>query len=528
MRTLFILIHFLFIYSILPAQEVIWGTWESWGDMGDGTYRNPVLPADFSDIDCIRVGEDYYAISSTFQYSPGMIILHSKDLVNWRIAGHAVPDITQISPALGWQQMDRYGRGIWAGAIHYHNNRFYIYFGTPDEGLFMTSAPVIEGPWEPLHCMKQEKGWDDCCAFFNDNGQNYYIATHFTDNYKTYLYELSADGKNICEESKILINEGMGREASKLYKINDFYYHFYSEHIPGTGRYIMMQRSKNITGPYTEKRQLSYAQPEVNEPNQGGLVEVPGSGWFFLTHHGTGDWGGRETSLLPVTWIDGWPVIGRPDEKGTGTMIWQHTTPLQHETAGGYSIQRSDNFTTSGLSPQWEWNYAPREEKWSLTENPGNLRLKAFVPLEQDNLLKAGNTLSQRSFRTKHNEAVIRMDITGMQNGQKAGLCHYSKNYAMLGIVCEQQKRYIEYKSGTQIIRGSGITGNKIYIRSVWGLNGESCFSYSEDGITYTSFGPSYQLQWGYYRGDRIGIYNYNNLCEEGYVDIEEFCYHIE
>ena len=117
-----------------PGASVRWGAWEKWGDQGDGTYRNPVLPSDYSDLDCIRVGSDYYAISSTFQFSPGVVILHSRDLVNWTIQGHAVADLTQIGPELNWDRMNRYGHGIWAGAIRFHNERFWIYFGTPDEG----------------------------------------------------------------------------------------------------------------------------------------------------------------------------------------------------------------------------------------------------------------------------------------------------------------------------------------------------------------------------------------------------------
>ncbi len=136
--------------SIPLTSHAAWGDWQTWGDQGDGTYRNPVLPADYSDIDCIRVGSDYYAISSTFQYSPGMVILHSKDLVNWTIAGHAVPDVSQIGPEMNWTRMDRFGTGIWAGAIRHHAGKFWVYFGTPDEGYFMTTATNAAGPWAPL------------------------------------------------------------------------------------------------------------------------------------------------------------------------------------------------------------------------------------------------------------------------------------------------------------------------------------------------------------------------------------------
>lgn len=203
-----------------------WGDWPRWGDQGDGTYRNPVLPADYSDIDCIRVGEDYYAISSTFQFSPGMVIVHSRDLVNWTIVGHAVPDISQIGPELNWNRMNRYARGVWAGAIRHARGRFWVYFGTPDEGYFMTSAPTPAGPWEPLHALMKAPGWDDCCPFWDDDGQGYFVGTHFADGYKTYLWKLTPDGRSLVEESRTLINQGAGREANKLLKINGWYYPF--------------------------------------------------------------------------------------------------------------------------------------------------------------------------------------------------------------------------------------------------------------------------------------------------------------
>jgi beta-xylosidase len=143
----------------------------TWGDQGDGTYANPVLPGDFSDWDCIRVGNDYYGITSTFGYSPGVAVLHSKDLVNWRTLGGAVGDLTQIGPALNWDQMNRYGRGVWAGAIRYHAGRYWVYFNTPDEGFFMTSAPSPSGPWDPLTAVWRTSGWDDPCPFWVDAGQ---------------------------------------------------------------------------------------------------------------------------------------------------------------------------------------------------------------------------------------------------------------------------------------------------------------------------------------------------------------------
>ena len=219
-------------FNAVNAQEYAptWGNWNSWGDQNDGTYCNPIIPSDYSDLDCIKVGEDYYAITSTFQFSPGITVLHSEDLVNWEICGHAVPDLTQIGPELNWDRMNRYGKGIWAGTLRHHEGRFYIFFGTPDEGFFMTSAPKAEGPWEPLTQLMSEKGWDDCSVMWDTDGKAYFVGTHFADGYKTYLYDMSTDGKSIDLKSARLVNEGGYREANKLIKVGDWYYLVFSDH----------------------------------------------------------------------------------------------------------------------------------------------------------------------------------------------------------------------------------------------------------------------------------------------------------
>lgn len=500
-----------------------WGQWRHWGNTGKGTYTNPILPADYSDLDCIRVGSDYYAVSSTFQYAPGFVILHSKDLVNWEILSHAVNDITQISPDMNWDRMNRYGRGIWAGAIRYHANRFWIYFGTPDEGYFMTTAPKAEGPWEPLHLVLAEKGWDDCCPFWDDDGQGYFVGTHFSDGYKIHLFKLTADGKNLIRESDKVIYQSKGSEANKLYKINGTYYHFFSE-VKRDGRAIMMERSKNIYGPYTEVKQLSHSQKEVNEPNQGGIVQTETGDWYFLTHHGTGDWSGRIMSLLPVNWVDGWPIIGKPGPDNIGRMVWSGKKPVS--TTKVVALQTSDEFNEASLPPQWEWNYQPRAEKWSLIERRGWLRLKAFKPLQENNLLKAGNTLTQRTLRTEANEVIVKIDISGLTDGQKAGLAHFgSPSYATLGVSGEGADQYLEFNVKGAITRGPQLTGKDLWLKSTWGLDGKSQFAYSLNGKDFIPFGSAYQLQWGSYRGDRMALYSYNNKADAGYLDVDFFHY---
>lgn len=504
-------------FCAVPLPEH-WGDWQAWGDMGDGTYRNPVLPSDYSDLDCIQVGADYYAISSTMQFCPGMVVLRSADLVNWEIIGHVVSDTTQIGPEMNWNRMNRYGRGVWAGAIRYHDGKFRVYFGTPDEGYFMTTAANAAGPWEPLHCLKNEAGWDDCCPFWDDDGQAYFVGTRFADNYKTYIWKMSPDGRTLVEESRTLINEGAGREASKLYKINGLYYHFFSEVISGT-RVVMMQRSPSIIGPYTERRQLTAGNREWREPNQGGLVQNESGDWFFLTHHGSGDWEGRCMSLLPVTWFDGWPIIGRTVSGEPGKMVLAGTKPVQEHPVK--TPQSSDDFSRPVPGPQWEWNYHPRMDRWSLSERPGWLRLKAFQPLRPDDLMTAGNTLTQRTFRTGQNVVTAKFDLSQMADGQKAGLCHFAKNHSALGIVREGSVRRIEFRENGRLTQGPVIEANVLWIHSSWGLDGRSQYAYSLDGSEFISFGSVYQLSWGYYRGDRIGLYCFNTKTDAGYVDVD-------
>jgi len=492
----------------------------NWGDQRDGTYVNPVLPSDYSDIDCIRVGDDYYAISSTFQFSPGVVILRSRDLVNWTIAGHAVTDLTQIGPELNWDRMNRYGKGVWAGSIRYHDGRFWIYFGTPDEGYFMTTAGNIAGPWAPLHAVQREGGWDDCCPFWDDDGQGYLVGSCFRDGYKIHLWKLTPDGRDLVKESDHVIYQSKGSEANKLYKINGLYYHFFSEVHP-EGRVIMMERATNIFGPYAEKQQLKHADRDAQEPNQGGFVEGPEGQWYFFTHHGDGTWAGRVDSLLPVTWRGGWPLVGAVGADGIGGMVWSGRKPVAGTPV--VTPQSSDEFDQPRLGPQWEWNYQPRADQWSLSERPGWLRLHAFRPLEADNLLKAGNTLTQRVFRTATNEVVTKLDLSGLADGQQAGLCHFSKTWSALGVKQEGAVRTLVNVDRGVATPGPVLTGALLWLRSVWGPDGRSQYSYSLDGRTFTDFGAPYPLGWGNYRGDRIGLYSFNNQGEAGYVDVDYF-----
>lgn len=528
MKTMFVLLLFLGLPLSIHSQH-----FENWGDQGDGTYVNPVLPGDYSDLDAIRVGDDYYSISSTMQFSPGMVVLHSVDLVNWRIIGHVVPDLTAISNELNWDRMNCYGRGIWAGSIRYYNDRFWVYFGTPDDGYFMSSASHPAGPWEPLHRVWQTEGWNDCCSFRDDDGQLYLIGTHFAHDphtnrqYNIHLFKMTPDGKRLIMESDTILYQSKGSEANKLYKINGVYYHYFSEVRP-EGRVIMMRRSTHLYGTW-ETRQLNTVHPATDkEPNQGGLLEVAPGKWYFLTHHGTGSWEGRVASLLPVNWTDGWPVIGEPGSDGLGRMVWSGQKPIDKKN--NFRIETNDEFNSEQLNRQWEWNYQARSDKWSLSDRRGYLRLYAFQPIRPDDpgniILRAGNTLTQRIMRTRSNTASIKLDLSGMANGQQAGLTHFSTtSYSTLGVEQKNGINYLVYTHNNEKITLLELNTTTIWLRSTWDVKGLNTYHYSLNGKQFVPLEKFSQLTWGSYRGDRIGIYNYNSLNEEGYVDIDYFRY---
>ena len=483
------------------------------------TFANPVLPADFSDIDCVRSGDRFYAITSTLHCSPGMDVLESSDMVDWHIVGHVVEDTSVFGEDWTWKRMRRYGRGMWAGCIRERNGLFYCYFGTPDEGIFVATAKYPAGPWSPPHKMAFfGRGWDDTGVLF-DGDKGYLAVTQFSAGYKTYVFDLTPDGLEVVPESQTLINEGHGREANKLYKWNDKYYHLYSE-VEGGGRRLMMARAKSPKGPYSERRVISHPQREADEPNQGGFLVDDAGNWFFFTHHGHGQWYGRAASLLPVTWIDGWPIVGKPDEKGIGTMVWNPERPIIKPPRYPFPIPQLDRQSLGGggspafTSPEWAWNHAPRREKVRLTES--RLELDAFKPLRNGDFFTVGNVFSKRSWRNETNAFSVVLDVAQMAEGQRAGICHFGGTTSEFGVKMEGGAKSLYWRSGKKEVPVNAEVGGEIWLRTEWGMDGVASFAWSRDGREWHGAGEAYRMTWGRYRGDRTGLFTYNDRAEEG------------
>lgn len=500
----------------------------AWGDQGDGTFKNPILSGDFSDPDVIRVGGDYYFITSTFQYSPGMAVLHSKDLVNWQYLGHCVADLTQLGPELNWDRMNRYNRGIYAGAIRFHDGKFWVFFTTMDEGVFMTTATNPAGPWSPVTRIWDKSGFDDPCPFWDDNGQAYLLLSTPGKQWWTHIYNMSADGKTIDPASEKILDNYQSSEGNKIYKINGTYYVFHNQVVPHGQRVGVMMRSTNIFGPYEKKIILeNFPGRYDRQPNQGALVQTEAGDWWFITHQGRGENGtfdGRPAHLLPVTWTNGWPVPGLIDRNGAGTILWSGKKPIND-----FPIQvpqSDDDFSKPTLAPQWEWNYQPRAEKWSLTQRTGWLRLEAFAPLAKGDFFKAGNTLTQRIMGTDGGTVEVKLDASGMADGQIAGLVFFWKNYAQIGVAQKDGRRKIIFSENGIVTEGSELSSkNLVWVRAKIDDYGGCNFAYSLDGKVFTSLGTRFVFGWHNYRGTRLGLFTYNDLGEHGRVDFDSFHY---
>lgn len=347
-------------------------------DRGDGTYTNPVLFADYSDPDAIRVGDDYWLTASSFNHVPGLPILHSKDLVNWEIVNHALP----VNPPQDYYSTTRHSLGVYAPSIRHHDGKFWIFFPDPDFGIYVTTATDPRGKWSEPKLVREGKGYIDPCPFWDDDGKAYLICAWAgsrgrRSNLLT-LFEMSPDGTKLIGDGKTIIN---GRdigwkvvEGPKLYKRDGYYWVFAPAGGVGGG-FQGVFRTKDIWGPYENRNVLEQGTTAVNGPHQGAWVDTPQGQDWFLHFQKAGPWG-RVTHLQPMRWReDGWPVMGSdPDNDGKGEPMLAHKKPaLPKQPATAPAT--SDEFDQHALGLQWQWQANPRAGWWSLSAASGALRL---------------------------------------------------------------------------------------------------------------------------------------------------------
>ncbi|WAJ72021.1 glycoside hydrolase family 43 protein [Catenovulum adriaticum] len=541
----------------------------SFGDQGDGTYINPILNADYPDSDIEQVGDTYYMITSKQHMSPGMPILKSKDLVNWTNVGHAFPKLSW-APEYNWDRMNGYSFGTWAGDIAYHEGKWYVYQIDYQNGLMVTTADNIEGPWsEPIMMLPKADVLDDPAVYWDKETKKAYMIINTGKKQKSpdnkiegnenRIYEMSWDGTKILDEGK-LVYTGMGAEAAKIYKIDGTWYIFMAQWTMGDKstkpgvknpkndrKQLVLRSDDSIYGPYEVKTVLEKGTEFNNRSaSQGALVQAADKSWWYMHQLIQNDdipFQGRPQVLDPVTWIDGWPIIGvDEDNDGIGEPVKRYKKPIN-----GYPIaapSSDDDFSSDKLGFQWEWNHNPRDSHWSLTERPGWLRLKASKVLPNNSnhgpkinewtnndgsdsdFWRAPNTLSQRMMGITTGTAVAKFDISGMAPNQLAGFVRYGGVFNLLGVQMDESgNKHLFYmdKMGNKTL-GPKLTTNDLYVRTSNARN-KATYEYSFDGKAFKAFGPTFTIAFGKWTGDRLGFFSWNEEKDAGYIDVDWFTY---
>jgi len=504
-------------------------------DNGDGTYKNPIIHADYSDPDAVRVGDDYYLISSSFNNAPGLPILQSKDLVNWKIIGHA---LQQQLPIENFSKV-QHGNGVWAPSIRYHKHEFYIYYPDPDFGIYLTKAKNITGPWTAPVLVQEGKGLIDPCPLWDDNGKVYLVhaLAGSRAGFKSVVLvnELNAAGDKVIGED-VLVYDGHTDDATvegpKIYKRNNYYYIFAPAGGVGTGWQIVL-RSKNIYGPYERKVVLHQGATTVNGPHQGAWVQTQtGEDWFL--HFQDKDAYGRILHLQPMKWIKDWPVIGTDtDGDGNGEPVLVYKKPNVGKKIPVATPQESDEFNDNKMGLQWQWAANPKLNwAWS-NPSKGALRFNSVLkPDTAKNLWDIPNILTQK-FPAEEFTATVKFLFTPKTNGEKFGLVIMGMSYAGIALTKKEDGIYISYAKCIDAEHGKPeteqeikkITAGDFYFKVTVAKDALCTFSYSNDGKKFTEIAENFKAVPGKWIGATLGLYcsRTQKINDAGFADVDWF-----
>ncbi len=503
-------------------------------DLGNGTYRNPILYADYSDPDVCRVGNDFYMTASSFNCIPGLPILHSNDLVNWELVNYALP---VQEPAAVYDKA-QHGNGVWAPAIRYHKGEYYIYWGDPDFGFFMIKTKDPRGEWSKPVLVKAGVGLIDCCPFWDEDG-NAYLSHGFAGSRagnKSILAmsRLSADGTQTIGESKIIYDgheKNPTVEGTKLYKRNGYYYIFAPAGGVSTGWQLVL-RSKNIWGPYEEKIVLAQGNTPINGPHQGAWINTTkGEDWFI--HFQDLEEYGRIEHLQPMVWKNDWPVIGEdPDGDGCGQPVLVYKKPNVGKTYPIKALETSDEFNSLDLGLQWQWHANP-QIVWSFNDAANSrLRLYSVFTDSVKNLWDVPNLLLQKFSAPKFTATTkVSFSPDKRYKGERFSFVVMGEDYATLsientanGLVLKQIKCLKAHKGSPEEVNESvNLSNNEIYLRVQVSEGGKCMFYYSLDDKIYISIGGEFNAKPGRWIGAKIGY-----VCQRpkksndgGYADVD-------
>ena len=456
-------------------------------------FTNPVLFADYSDPDVIRVGDRYILTASSFNYVPGLPILISKDLVHWKLEAYAVNEISEDgtrgnpnadSEAVGKRfEIPRHSEGVWAPSIRYHAGKYYIYYGMPDEGIYVVIAEDPLGPWSKPICVRPAKGFIDPCPWWDEDGKAYIIHGYARSRigFKSILgiFEITPDGTKAISEDQFIFDgndpahPAITIEGPKVYKRNGYYY-ILSPAGGVTYGYQAALRSQNIRGPYEIRTVMDQGDTVINGPHQGALIDSPDGREWFLHFQDRGLYG-RICHVQPVTWKDDWPVIGS-DENGDGIGNPVHTWSIP--CAGGEEspLESSDRFENHRIGLQWQWLGNLAKSPFAESRRENGIALKALNLSEEENpaIWHSSNVLTQKLVMPEF-RMDFRVDASSLKEGNRAGILMMGGQYCVMEAAKENGKTMI------RLLESEGEDQNKTEIV-------KACFEIDEADLEDLTF----------------------------------------
>ena len=498
-------------------------------------FQNPMMWADVPDPDVIRVGDDYWLVSTTMHLMPGAPVMHSKDLVNWRVASYVFPSLHD-SPKYDLKEGTVYGRGQWATSIRYKDGLYYLYFSpneAPWQGYVYTTKDPREG-WTLAHRIPH---FHDASLFFDDDGRAYVF--YGTGEMK----ELNPDLSGVKEgglAGKVFERDSTETgllEGSRFIKHNGKYYLIMISWPSGGARRQVCYRADNIMGPYEKKVILLSKFGGFPYAGQGTIVDDGKGNWYGVIFQDRGGCG-RVLTLMPCTWKDGWPMLG--DENGL--IPTTMGKPMAGYTGG--EIVSSDEFDSSMLNINWQWNHNPVAEGWSLTKRPGYMRLKTTRVV--DNLYLAPNTMTQR-MEGPCCTASVKIDIEKMKDGDVCGFSAFNGDAGVVKVLKEGKKWVVVADEENVELTDKDKRVTNVRLKEVFrkeinkpksvyfridadfrpGKDLATLY-YSMDGNNWTPLLKDYKMIFDYRRffmGSKFAIFNYSTKKTGGYVDVDWFRY---
>ncbi len=523
------------IYGLLSVSSVSVSC-QPWNpDLGDGTYKNPVIYADYSDPDVIRAGEDFFMVSSSFNCVPGLPVLHSRDLVNWKIVNHV---FDRLNPEEVFS-VPRHGNGCWAPSLRYHQGTYYVFFGDPDFGIYMSKTTDPLGDWSPLELIHKARGWIDPSPLWDDDG-NAYLVHAFAGSRSgrksiLVVHRMKPDGSGLTGKG-VLVFDGHEDhptiEGPKFYKRNGYYYIF----APAGGvkpGWQTVLRSDDPFGPYEIRTVMHQGNTPVNGPHQGGWVELnSGEGWFL--HFQDQDAYGRVVHLNPVTWSEDWPLIGIDvNDDGIGEPVSTYRKPDVESPSKPAVPQTSDEFNSLEPGLQWQWHANP-ESEWMFPAGPlGFMRLYCqLLPEDHVNHWETPHLFLQK-FPAPVFKATAKLHFNGHQDGDRTGLMVMGTDYAYIAIekendgswikkwVCmnapDGEKEWLEARQKAE--------SDQIYLRLEVRKGAKCQFSFSFDGKEFRILGEEFQARPGRWIGAKVGLFASSKILtnDTGYADYDWF-----